>query len=55
MALRPLEWPRDLTPLGEMICERFQYSESPHWSVQTDKKKGIPQLSRGNCCYQRRC
>ena len=41
MELRQLEWPRDLTPLGEMIFDTFQYPENPQWSVQTDEKEYI--------------
>ena len=44
MELRPLEWPRDLTPLGEMICDTFQYPENPEWSVQTDEKEQISHM-----------
>jgi len=42
--LRTLEWPRDLTPLGEMICNTFQYPENPEWSVQTDEKEQISHM-----------
>jgi len=41
MELRPIEWPRDLTPLGKMICERFQYPANPLWIGQTDEKGEI--------------
>jgi ribosomal protein S18 acetylase RimI-like enzyme len=44
MELRPLEWPRDLTPLGEMIYDTFQYPENPQWSVQTDEKEQISHM-----------
>ena len=45
MELRPLEWPRDLAPLGEMICDTFQYPENPpEWSVQTDEKEQISHM-----------
>ena len=46
MELRPLEWPRDLTSLGEMICDTFQYPENPEWSVQTDEKEEISQRAQ---------
>jgi len=39
--LRLLDFSRDLTPLGEMICNTFQYPENPEWSVQTDEKEDI--------------
>jgi len=42
--LRPIEWPRDLKPLGEMICDTFQYPENPQWSVQTDEKEQISHM-----------
>jgi len=44
MELRPLEWPRDLTSLEEMICDTFQYPENPEWSVQTDEKEQISHM-----------
>ena len=44
MELRPIEWPRDLKPLGEMICDTFQYPENPQWSVQTDEKEQISHM-----------
>ncbi len=44
MELRPLEWPRDLTPLGAMIYDTFQYPENPEWSVQTDEKEEISHM-----------
>jgi len=42
--LRPIEWPRDLKPLGEMICDTFQYPENPEWSVQIDEKEQISHM-----------
>jgi len=39
--LRPLEWPRDLNPFGEMLYDTFQYPENLEWSVQTDEKEQI--------------
>jgi ribosomal protein S18 acetylase RimI-like enzyme len=44
MELRPIEWPRDLTPLGEMIFDTFQYPENPQWSVQTDEQEQISHM-----------
>ncbi|MEA3238690.1 MAG: GNAT family N-acetyltransferase [Candidatus Bipolaricaulota bacterium] len=44
MKLRLLDFPRDLTPLGEMICDTFQYPENPQWSVQTDEKEDISHM-----------
>jgi len=44
MELRPLEWPRDLKPLGEMIFDTFRYPENPQWSVQTDEKEQISHM-----------
>ena len=44
MGLRLLNFPRDLTPLGEMICDTFQYPENPQWSVQTDEKEEISHM-----------
>jgi len=41
MALRLITLPRDFAPLGEMICDTFQYPENPEWSVQTDEKEQI--------------
>ena len=41
MELRPIDLPRDLTPLGDMLCDTFQYPENPQWSVQTDEKDDI--------------
>ena len=29
MALRLLQLPRDLAPLGDMLCDTFQYPENP--------------------------
>jgi len=39
--LRLLRFPNDFAPIGEMICEAFQYPENPEWSVQTDEKEQI--------------
>jgi len=39
--LRPIKFSRDLTSLVEMICDTFQYPETPEWSVQTDEKEQI--------------
>jgi len=44
LGLRLLNFPRDLTPLGEMICDTFQYPENPQWSVQTDEKEEISHM-----------
>ena len=41
MELRPLQLPRDFTPLGDMICDTFQYPGNPEWSVQTDEQEQI--------------
>ena len=46
MELRPLEWPRDLTPLGKMLYDTFQYPENLAWSVQTDEKEQISHMLR---------
>lgn len=47
MKLRPIDLPRDLTPLGKMLCDTFQYPENPNWSVQTDEKEEISHMLRG--------
>ncbi len=44
MELRPIDLPRDLTTLGEMIFDTFQYLENPQWSVQTDEKEEISHM-----------
>ncbi len=44
MELRLLDLPRDLRPLGEMLCDTFQYPENPQWSVQTDEKEEISHM-----------
>jgi len=41
MEIRPIRLPHDLSTLGGMICEAFQYPENPEWSVQTDEKEQI--------------
>lgn len=41
MSMRPMKLPRDLTPLGEMLAETFQYPENPEWSVKTDEKEHL--------------
>ena len=41
MELRPIRLPQDLSPLGKMLCDTFQYPENPEWSVQTDEKEQI--------------
>jgi ribosomal protein S18 acetylase RimI-like enzyme len=46
MALRLITLPRDFAPLGEMICDTFQYPENPEWSVQTDEKEQITHAIR---------
>lgn len=44
MEIRQIDLPRDLTPLGEMLCDTFQYPENPQWSVQTDEKEEISHM-----------
>lgn len=44
MELRPIDLPRDLTPLGDMLYDTFQYPENPQWSVQTDEKEEISHM-----------
>ncbi len=44
MELRPIEWPRDLKPLGKILYDTFQYPENPEWSLQTDKKEQISHM-----------
>lgn len=39
MPMRLLRLPYDLTSLGGMFVEIFQYPENPEWSVQTDEKE----------------
>jgi GNAT superfamily N-acetyltransferase len=46
MDLREIRLPHDFTPLGDMICDTFQYPENPDWSVQTDEKEEITQAIR---------
>jgi len=46
MEIRPLRLPHDLSSLGEMICDTFQYPENPEWSVQTDEKEKIAHVIR---------
>lgn len=41
MTTRPMKLPHDLTPLGEMLVETFQYPENPEWSVRTDEKEHL--------------
>ena len=41
MEIRPIRLPHDLSSLGGMICDTFQYPENPEWSVQTDEKEQI--------------
>ena len=44
MKLRPIDLPRDIAALGEMICSTFQYPGNPQWSVQTDEKEDISHM-----------
>jgi len=44
LELRPIDLPRDLTPLGDMLYDTFQYPENPQWSVQTDEKEDISHM-----------
>lgn len=46
MELRLIRLPHDLSPLGEMICNTFQYPENPEWSVQTDEKEHIVHVTK---------
>lgn len=41
MALRAIQLPADLVPLGEMIIGAFQYPENEAWSVQVDEKEEL--------------
>ena len=41
MEFRPIQLPRDLHPIGDMICDAFQYPENPEWGVQVDEKDQI--------------
>jgi len=46
MEIRPIRLPHDLSTLGGMICDTFQYPENPEWSVQTDEKEQIANAIR---------
>jgi ribosomal protein S18 acetylase RimI-like enzyme len=41
MDLQLIQLPRDLTQIGEMIGDAFQYPENPEWSVQEDEKEHL--------------
>jgi ribosomal protein S18 acetylase RimI-like enzyme len=41
MDLRLMQLPRDLTQIGEMIADTFQYPENPEWSVQEDEQEHL--------------
>jgi ribosomal protein S18 acetylase RimI-like enzyme len=41
MTIRPLQFPTDLIPLGEMLPESFQYPENETWSVQADEQEDL--------------
>jgi GNAT superfamily N-acetyltransferase len=41
MDYKPIQLPRDLAGLGEMIYDAFQYPENPQWSIQADEKEDI--------------
>ena len=41
MQLQLIQLPRDLTQIGEMITDAFQYPENPEWSVQEDEQEHL--------------
>jgi len=47
MPMRPIRFPGDLLPMGDMLVETFQYPENPEWSIQTDEAEDIAQTVRG--------
>lgn len=37
MSIRENQFPQDLTMLGDLLTESFQYPDNPEWSVQSDE------------------
>jgi len=46
MGLRLIRLPNDFAPIGDMVCEAFQYPENPEWSVQTDEQEELSNAIR---------
>ena len=46
MPMRPLQLPRDLSTLVEVIPRAFQYPENPEWSMRQDEMDDIVRMIR---------